>query len=288
MIFAAVVPSLGLGCSSTETTGATPAKLTAQCIDDADALEAKDWLCDDERKVECEDGGANPEAIYLEPSGEPPESCGDLDLTLDDSGPFDVGTHDVEITATLRESGEVVETCTSTLNVVDETAPESKDDAIALWPPNHKFHTISGSDCVVDRCDGEDVDVVFHYASSDEPVNAKGDGNTEPDIILACDSVQLRAERQGGSDGRVYKLGWKAVDAAGNPTEGTCVVAVPHDQSGREAVDSTPPGAEPPYQVTLEKDECDDGTGGAGGAGGTGGEGGVGGEGGEGGGVVVP
>ena len=82
-----------------------------------------------------------------------------------------------------------------------------------------------------DRCDGEDLEVTFLYAISDEPVNDKGDGNTEPDIILECDRVQLRAERQGPSNGRVYRLGWTAVDEAGNAPEEIeeCIVVVPHD-----------------------------------------------------------
>ncbi len=165
-----------------------------------------------------------------------------------------------------------------------EDAADARDDARTLWPPNHKYHTITGADCVVDACD-ENVRVTFLSASSDEPVNAKGDGNTEPDIVLACDHVQLRSERQGGSNGRVYTLGWKAVDEAGNETDGECIVTVHHDQSGRQAVDDGPA-----YALTLDAEECDDGNGGAGGQGGAGGEGGVGGIAGAGGagGVVVP
>jgi hypothetical protein len=82
--------------------------------------------------------------------------------------------------------------------------------------------------------------------------------------------VQLRSERQGGSNGRVYTLGWTAVDDSGNETDGECVVSVPHDQGGEEAVDDGPA-----YEVTLDPGKCDDGTGGAGGIGGAGGGGGV-------------
>jgi len=134
----------------------------------------------------------------------------------------------------------------------------------------------------VDNCD-EDVTVTFTSASSDEPVNDKGDGNTEPDIILEPDHVQLRSERQGGSNGRTYRLGWKAVDASGNCEVGECVVRVPHDQSGKDVDDSD----EVAYTVGQEPEECDDGAGGAGGSGGMGGDGG--GDGGGGGdGIEVP
>ncbi|MBW1758644.1 MAG: hypothetical protein JRJ80_21115 [Deltaproteobacteria bacterium] len=86
--------------------------------------------------------------------------------------------------------------------------------------------------------------------------------------------MELRAERQGGSDGRVYSLEYRAVDDAGEATSGTCTVVVPHDQSGDEAI-----AQEPAYTIDQEN-KCDDGTGGAGGAGGNGGEGGMGGMGG--------
>jgi len=255
-----------VGCS-TDTVGETTPKLAAECIEDATDLEEEDWLCPDDLTVECEDGGADPALIYIEPSGELPEDCEEITLTLNEEGPFDVDTHEIMVTAEASSGeGEPVEViCDAILTVEDTQAPEANDEPVELWPPNHKFHTISGEDCVRDTCD-RDLEVTFHYASSDEPVNAKGDGNTEPDIILECDRVQLRSERQGGSDGRVYKLGWNAVDDSGNKTQGVCVVHVPHDQSGREVVDS---GIA--YDMLIEE-ECDDGDGGNGGDGGDGGD----------------
>ena len=217
MGMAALAIVLTLGCSTSETAGG--ATLAAVCIEDVTDLEGNDWLCPDDLSVECKDGGADPERIYLEPSGDLPESCEEIELSLNDEGPFEVGTHEIVVTAEASNGdGEGAEvTCEATLTVEDTHPPDANVEAIELWPPNHKFHTISGEDCVRDACDG-DVQVTFLWASSDEPVNDKGDGNTEPDIILECDRVQLRSERQGGSDGRVYRLGWTAVDDAGNRT----------------------------------------------------------------------
>ncbi|HEY6877332.1 MAG TPA: hypothetical protein VI299_04900 [Polyangiales bacterium] len=124
---------------------------------------------------------------------------------------------------------------------------------MTLWPPNHKLHTISVEDCVgvYDACDPE-VTAEFIWGSSDEPVDSIGDGHHEPDIIFeGCDRVQLRSERQGPKDGRVYKLGVRAVDGAGNVTLGACTVVVDHDQRGVLGADSGES-----YRVTL------DGTGG--------------------------
>ena len=268
------VPGLAFtlaACTSTDSTGSGESGLSAECSDGAVIPEA--WVCPNDLSVECENGGADPELIFFTPPEDRPEGCDDLAYTLNDEGPFEVGTHDIVIRVDVGddadEPGEVL--CEAKLTVEDTEAPEGNDEPLELWPPNHKFHTIEGADCVQDRCDGDELTVTFSYASSDEPVNAKGDGNTEPDILLECDRVQLRSERQGPSNGRVYRLGYKAVDSSGNETEGECVVAVPHDQSGREAIDD---GAA--YRVELGEDECDDGAGGEGGAGGAGGEGGAG------------
>jgi len=271
--------SLASACSSGTTAGSSQAPLVPSCTEDAGGLDPADWLCPNDLTVECKDGVGDPATIYLEPSGDLSETpCENIELSLNDEGPFAVGTHDIVVTAQASSEGQeptVVE-CQSTLTVTDTEPPEARNEPIELWPPNHKFHTISGEDCVKDACDGE-LNVTFLSASSDEPVNDKGDGNTEPDIILGCDSVELRAERQGGSDGRVYTLEYRAVDDAGNETSGTCTVVVPHDQSGREAI------AQDPAYTIDQANECNDGTGGTGGNGGEGGMGGEAGHGGEGG-----
>lgn len=264
--------ALVAGCSE-NTVGSSAAPLTASCIPDAAELEREDWLCSDPGvfHVECEDGEGDPGTIFFEPIEELLEKeCDEIKLTLEDgenqAGPFPVRDepYDVVVTAEAFDDGQdptVVE-CPAKLLVEDTQDPQPVDEPKELWPPNHKFHTISGEDCVKDACDG-DVQVTFHWATSDEPVNDKGDGNTEPDIILECDRVQLRAERQGPSNGRVYRLGWTAVDDAGNETEEQVfVVTVPHDQSGREAIDD---GEENGHRVEHEDGECDDRTGGTGG-----------------------
>ncbi len=150
-------------------------------------------------------------------------------------GPFEVGTHEIEIEDSA--SGDVV--CTATLDVVDEHAPLYEIEDIELWPPNHKMHEVSLDDCIIeiDDCD-EHVDARVSWVSSDEADDAVGDGNTEGDVaIVAEDRVALRSERQGGSNGRVYRIGFELTDDAGNVSEGECRVSVPHDQSGSSAVD---------------------------------------------------
>ena len=68
--------------------------------------------------------------------------------------------------------------------------------------------------------------------SSDEPLNDIGDGNTEIDWQLNGDlTAELRAERAGPRDGRVYTLSVECTDASGNTSlPATATVSVAHDR----------------------------------------------------------
>ncbi|PYT03071.1 MAG: hemolysin, partial [Acidobacteria bacterium] len=86
--------------------------------------------------------------------------------------------------------------------------------------------------------------VVIASITSDEPDDAAGDGdgNTTNDIVIAanCKTAQLRAERQGNGDGRVYTITFRVKDAAGNVKTATAKVAVPKSQNNNGAIDSGP------------------------------------------------
>jgi hypothetical protein len=87
-----------------------------------------------------------------------------------------------------------------------------------------------------DLCDASvDInDVVISQVTSDEPEDAvgNGDGNTLNDIVITpdCKSLQLRKERAGGGDGRVYTITLKVKDSSGNVATAVRKVYVP--QSG--------------------------------------------------------
>ncbi|MDB4988695.1 MAG: hypothetical protein JWN04_3873 [Myxococcaceae bacterium] len=107
-------------------------------------------------------------------------------------------------------------------------------ESLNIWPPNHKFHSIDIAQCVsvAGFCD-PGLTAEFIWASSDEPVDSIGDGHFAPDILFdGCSKVEVRSERQGPKDGRVYKLGVRVVDGAGVASETTCTVIVDHDQRG--------------------------------------------------------
>ena len=198
---ALILTLLAAACTD-ENVGVAQAKLAPVCHDDATTIGAGDWTCGDDLTVECT-GVATPVAeIHAVATG----ACANTGLDVNDPGPYGLGDHDIVVSETV--GNQTTELCNSTLTVVDTTPPDHRSHDIELWPPNHKYHDIGIGDCVTidDLCD-PNVHVEFTYGTSDEPVNDIGDGNHEPDIIMGCDTVSLRSERQGPEDGRVYTLG---------------------------------------------------------------------------------
>jgi hypothetical protein len=134
--------------------------------------------------------------------------------------------------------------------VEDTEAPviTAAANPITLWPPNHQYVTVNVSQCVTavtDNCTTlSSSDVVITKVTSDEPEDAKGggDGNTKNDMVIAanCQSVQLRSEREGGGNGRVYTIHLSINDGNGNTGAATCLVTIPKSQNGNSAIDDGP------------------------------------------------
>ena len=148
---------------------------------------------------------------------------------------FSNGETTVECSAT-DDAGNV-STSSFVVIVIDVEPPifEVVYDPIKLWPVNHKYVTIDLNELVMnvsDNCGIGEDGVVITMASSDEPEDAKGggDGKTTDDIMISsdCKSVDLRAERLGGGNGRVYTINLSVSDEAGNETIAQCFVHVPH------------------------------------------------------------
>jgi uncharacterized repeat protein (TIGR01451 family) len=119
--------------------------------------------------------------------------------------------------------------------------------SIELWPPNHKFVNVSIAG-VLDP-DGDPVTTRIVGISQDEPLLARGDGNTCPDGKgVGTGIASLRAERSGTGDGRVYRVSFTASDGQGGQCTGSVRICVPHDQRPGHAcrddgpvIDSTGP-----------------------------------------------
>lgn len=116
-----------------------------------------------------------------------------------------------------------------------------------LWPPNHK--TVKTGIVGVTDPDGDEIALQITGITQDEPVNGLGDGDTAPDGFgVGSSKAELRAERSGTGNGRVYAVHFAADDGNGGQCTGSVNVAVPHDK-GKEsaaiddgqAYDSTQP-----------------------------------------------
>lgn len=127
-----------------------------------------------------------------------------------------------------------------TIRIVDTTAPTLHAGLVGdptPWPPNHKMRTFETTVSATDLCGSATWKLVG--ATSDEPDNAQGDGNTVGDVQGADvgsqdTSFSLRAERAGPGDGRTYTLTYEAVDQSGNKATPSVVVSVPHDMDENE------------------------------------------------------
>lgn len=158
----------------------------------------------------------------------------EVDVTNDAPELFPLGETIVTWTAT-DDSGNQ-STATQLVTVVDTTPPElamsvSPDE---IWPPNHRMKWITASIVVSDICDA-DPEVYLVSIVSNEPANANGDGNTEPDIDEADYGTddrefRVRAERAGPGDDRIYTVTYQAEDDSGNTTPAEDSILVPHDQ----------------------------------------------------------
>ncbi len=168
------------------------------------------------------------------------------------TGSLSVGNHTVTVTTT-GSCGTATQTAiltvtggTPTINLIT--------NSVTMWPPNHQYQTFNVSDFVSSAtagCSGADItnSVVIQKVTSDEPEDSAtgGDGTTLNDIVIAanCKSVQLRRERDGGLNGRVYTITFKVTDSFGNTATATVKVNVPITNGGT-AVDN---GAAAGYTV---------------------------------------
>lgn len=160
-------------------------------------------------------------------------------------GPYALGVTSVTLTCT--DAHGASSECTGEVEVFDDTPPSVTSVGLldTLWPPNHSYHGFSVDQCIAEVTDNcEELDPfgasTVRNISSDEAELAHGSGNTCDDaVILGATSFQLRSERVGSEDGRVYDIGFVVSDSNGNETEATCQVTVAHDQGGGAiAVDS--------------------------------------------------
>lgn len=124
-----------------------------------------------------------------------------------------------------------------TVEVVDTTTPtlDPAANMTVLWPANHKM-----VDIVIEANASDNIGLPITLSasiSSNEPINGTGDGDHSPDwtepVIDQENGIitfQLRAERSGKGDGRVYTITITATDSSNNSASSNLAITVPHDK----------------------------------------------------------
>jgi hypothetical protein len=162
----------------------------------------------------------------FDPDGDP------ITLVQAPPGPYPLGVTNVTLTVTDDQGAS--DSCTATVTVVDTTPPTIVSTTASpnvLWPPNHKMVPVRVAVSVSDICDTTPTCSITSV-SSNEPVDGLGDGDTAPDWeITGALTVNLRAERSGTGNGRLYTIAVTCTDDSGNSSTATVGVTVPHDRS---------------------------------------------------------
>jgi hypothetical protein len=82
----------------------------------------------------------------------------------------------------------------------------------------------------VTDADKDPVKIVITSIVQNEPVTGDGSGNTGVDALgVGQPNAQVRAERSGQGNGRLYRINFDATDGKGGSCAGSVTVDVPHD-----------------------------------------------------------
>lgn len=121
--------------------------------------------------------------------------------------------------------------CMAEVTVTDTTAPTIMNITATpdvLWPPNGKMVPVTVDVATADICDTAPFCQITSVTSN-EPEEQPRRGNHSPDWSIAA-GLELRAERSGAGDGRIYTITVECADASGNSAQGAVEVGVPHDR----------------------------------------------------------
>ena len=133
------------------------------------------------------------------------------------------------------DAGNVTTVTVQVINRPPDCSHAAPSVTTLLWPPNGRFVPVSVVG--VTDPDGDPVAITVTSIRQDEPT-----GVHEPDGTGVGTSIaQVRSERLGNGDGRVYHIGFVAADGDGGTCSAEVRVGVAHDQgNGNVAVDGGP------------------------------------------------
>jgi hypothetical protein len=148
---------------------------------------------------------------------------------------FSLGLHTITLKVNDGVNADV--TGDIAVEIVDTTVPTLAPvpNRTILWPPNHNMVDIF---IEANASDNSGSVTLSATVSSNEPEDGLGDGDMTPDwSVPAIDqetgiiTLQLRSERSGSGDGRVYTITITATDDSNNSSQASVEIIVPHDKS---------------------------------------------------------
>ncbi len=146
---------------------------------------------------------------------------------------FPIGSTPVTCTAKDKVGLSASVTFTVTVTHSAPVCTAAVASTTSLWPPNHQLVPITVKGLTT--ADGGTITTVIRSIYQDEYTDGLGDGDTPIDGFgVGTSTAQVRAERSGSLDGRVYYIGFTATTAGGS-CNGIVTVGVPHYQ-GHAAV----------------------------------------------------
>lgn len=171
--------------------------------------------------------------------------CSGIMVTTDDGAPVylpscqlpagqSLGIHIYGLEINDSFNGSV--TRTATITVKDSQAPTMAPtiDKSILWPPSHEMVDVAITSNATDDsgCLSLDVEVSSNEYESDASNGDKSPDFSAPQIDPPTGNIfmQLRAERNGSGNGRVYQVTIIATDCSGNSSSTTLEVICPHDK----------------------------------------------------------
>jgi len=142
---------------------------------------------------------------------------------------------DAEVAVSLTATGTTTDAANSATRILAVAEPNSAPlcSAASASPAviravNHKM--VDVSIIGVTDADNDPVAVSITSIVQSEPVTGAGSGNTRVDATgIGQSRAQVRAERSGKGNGRLYRIGFDATDGKGGSCSGSVTVEVPHD-----------------------------------------------------------
>ena len=181
-------------------------------------------LCKDVTEIA---GPACTAAASIDNGSYDPNPGDTISLAQNPPGPYAKGSQTVTLTVTDSSgAANAASACAARVTVVDRTPPtitRLSASPNVLQLPNHKMVPVAVDAAATDNFDGVPVCRISDVRS-DEPQGAH-----EPDWQISGPlALDLRAERDGNGDGRIYTLDITCTDADGNSATRSTTVSVPH------------------------------------------------------------